>query len=114
MKFILPLIVIASLTPVTALAQTNASNSSGANVTSYGGVSGSIWNGNRAPVITESEVGTKVFIADEPKAPVFDLGQPVPEQKLIRPVACGDDHAPCPTKKKVTYPKSKVAPRGRG
>jgi hypothetical protein len=123
MKFAISFILIATLAPVAAIAQTNASNSSGMNVTSYGGTSGSIWGGNRNPVITEPNPGTKVFVADEPKPPVFDLGQPVevrqPEQKLIPPVACGDEHAACPGKKAPTYkptykPAIKKAPKARG
>jgi ABC-type Fe3+-hydroxamate transport system substrate-binding protein len=118
MKINLALIIAVALLPASAIAQTNASNSSGANTSSYGGSSGSIWDGNRQPVVTTPEVGTKVFI---PAQPATILAKPAivpvvpPVQRLIPPVACGDEHAACPSKKQPVYkPAIKKAPKARG
>jgi hypothetical protein len=111
-------LLIASITvfsPLTAIAQTNGSNSSGSNTTSFTGVPGSIWSGDRSPIVVPTQ--TKVIN----NQPIKVISLPVqPKELIIVPTQTKVITAPPvkPQTKPQTKPRPKYVkskhPRARG
>jgi hypothetical protein len=100
-----------------ALAESNQSNASGTNTTSFTGAPGSIWDGDRVPLVKPIPVFSApvpvcnfpryVEPVKQPEVIFIPVEDRLPTEPIVKP-------APAPKAKPVYKPAKGRAPRGRG